>query len=134
LVEAGLAELVEKRDTGRNLEKYYAATADSFDIAPEINAIRSPHKLALTFARSDLSAALVRLSDDDQRKMIALLAGARIAEQDIARFQKELTKLVESFISADQPAGSTYHLNISIYPSDVDTLLDKRIQLTRKKE
>lgn len=63
LVEAGLVELVEKRDTGRNLEKYYAATADSFDIAPEIKTIRSPHKLALAFSRSDLSAAPVHLSD-----------------------------------------------------------------------
>ena len=34
LSEAGLIELVEKRDTGQNLEKWYATLADSFEIVP----------------------------------------------------------------------------------------------------
>lgn len=134
LVEAGLAELVEKRETGRNLEKYYEAAAGSFDVAPEIGAVNSPHKLALAFARSDLSAALIRLPENDPRKMFAYLAEARISDKDILRFRKEFADLVESFNSSDQSGATAYHLNISMYPGEVDTLVKKRIELTRKKE
>jgi len=42
LERAGLIALVEKRDTGRNLEKYYAAVASSFDVAPEAANIQAP--------------------------------------------------------------------------------------------
>lgn len=119
LVEAGLAELVEKRDTGRVLEKYYAATADSFDVAPQPG-LHSPHKLALDFVRSDLSAALIELGDDDaQGSVVALLAGARIAEEDVAAFHAKLTSLIAEFQAADRSEGTAYHLNLSLYPSDV---------------
>ena len=63
LEDADLIVLVEKRDTGRNLEKYYQAAAHSFDVAPDANALTAPHKIALAMARSELSAALARLPD-----------------------------------------------------------------------
>ncbi len=118
LVEAGLAELVEKRDTGRVLEKYYAATADSFDVAPQPS-LHSPHKLALDFVRSDLSAALIELGDDAQGSVVAFLASARIAEEDVAAFHAKLTSLIADFQAADRREGTAYHLNLSLYPSDV---------------
>src|SRR5215471_2715194 len=64
LERAGLIALVDKRDTGRNLEKYYAAVAVSFDVAPDAANLKAPHKIALAFARSDLSAALAQMPDD----------------------------------------------------------------------
>ena len=48
--KAGLVSLVEKRDTGRNLEKWYASTAQTFDVAPDVHTLKSPHKTALAFA------------------------------------------------------------------------------------
>src|SRR5262249_45972522 len=49
LLDAGLIELVERRDTGRNVEKYYAAAAHSFDVAPEADALGAPHKVGLAY-------------------------------------------------------------------------------------
>ncbi len=132
LVEAGLAELVEKRDTGRNLEKYYAATADSFDVAPQA-ALDSPCKVALDFVRSDISAALIRLADDDPRPAVALLAGACISEDDVAAFHAKLSDLITEFQAAKRDQGTVYHLSLSLYPSDVAPE-GAPIKLTRKSQ
>jgi DNA-binding transcriptional ArsR family regulator len=130
LVEAGLAELVEKRDTGRNLEKYYAATADSFDVEPQAT-LDSPHKVALDFVRSDVSAALIRLADDDPRPVVALLAGARISEDDAAAFHARLSDLISEFQATDRSDGTSYHLNLSLYPGDLAAPECARIELSR---
>lgn len=131
LVEAGLAELVEKRDTGRNLEKYYAATADSFDVAPQA-ALDSPHKVALDFVRSDVSAALIRLADDDPRPVFAFLASARISEDDAAAFYAKLSDLITEFHAADRSDGTGYHLNLSFYPGDLAAPECAPVELSRK--
>lgn len=133
LVNAGLAELVEKRDTGRNLEKYYEATAESFEVVPEMDFIKSPHKHALAFARSDISVALSRLPENDPRKIIVLLEEARISDRNIDRFQKKLSDLIKSFNESNEKDGTAYHLNISMYPGEIDTLLKNHIELTRKR-
>lgn len=134
LVDAGLIELVEKRDTGRNLEKYYAAIAATFDVAPEAHDLKAPHKIALAFARSDLSAALAHVSDDDSRPVAVLVAGVRIRDSDVERFKRVMEELIESFIAADQEKGETYHLNLCLYPSNVDLPRQERIALHRTKE
>jgi DNA-binding transcriptional ArsR family regulator len=117
LVDAGLVELAETKDTGRNLEKYYAATADSFDVAPQAD-LEAPHLLALEFARSDLAAAVARLSVDERRTVMALVSEARIAPEDIARFCSKLEELLKEFRGADGEGRGVYHLNLSLYPSD----------------
>jgi DNA-binding transcriptional ArsR family regulator len=132
LEDAGLITLVEKRDTGRNLEKYYEAAADSFDIAPEAKDLKSPHKIALAFARSDLSAALGRLSDKETRPVLALVAGARIASRDVERFRKAVARLVESFSATDGRGGESYHLNVCLYPGDADLSAKKRVHLRKR--
>ena len=134
LMAAGLIELVEKRDTGRNLEKYYAAIAESFDVAPEADSIESPHRLALAYARSDISAALARLAEDDRRPVVVLVSGARISSKEIERFKDEFGKLVSAFSASDQSTGASYHLNLALYPSDVDESLCGEIRLNRGKE
>jgi DNA-binding transcriptional ArsR family regulator len=134
LVSAGLVELVEKRDTGRNLEKYYAATAVSFDVAPEAGSVASPHRLALVHARSDISAALARIPDDDSPPVVVLIAGARISGKEIERFKKELDRLIASFSSADESTGTPYHLSLALYPGDIDESLCQEVRLDRRKE
>jgi DNA-binding transcriptional ArsR family regulator len=131
LVDAGLVELAETRDTGRNLEKYYRATADSFDVAPEAHALRAPQMIALAMARSDLSAALARLSEDDVRPVAALVVGARIAPGDVTDFADELRRLVARFSAADRVDGAGYHLNLALYPGEVDTGLSGAVVLER---
>ncbi|NOX49062.1 MAG: helix-turn-helix transcriptional regulator [Gammaproteobacteria bacterium] len=119
LEQSGLIRLVEKRDTGRNLEKYYASIAKTFDVAPDAD-VNSAHKAALTMLRSDLSAALANLPDKNPGSVSALLAHARISAKDIGHFADQLAKLVAEFQSADSDTSTPYHLNLSLYPSDLE--------------
>lgn len=116
LLAAGLVELDHTRDTGRNLEKYYRSVADTFDVAPEADGIAAPQKLALRFARSDLSAALAQLSDAIHQPVLALVAAARVPADEVPAFCRRLEQLAREFESKDSGDGAAYHLNLSIYP------------------
>jgi DNA-binding transcriptional ArsR family regulator len=120
LQDAGLVRLSYTRDTGRNLEKYYEAVADSFDVAPEISGLESPQKIALAFARSDISAAIAHLPGDDQARLLVLVSEARIPQRAFARFAERLQKLVKSFSDADRDDGEPYHLALGLYPGPFD--------------
>ena len=134
LEDAGLVALVEKRDTGRNLEKYYAATAASFSVAPDTSNLTAPHKIALTFIRSELSAALVRLPDESVDPIVALTLGVRITSENARAFADELVRLSERFGAADQSDGQAYHLVLALYPGETDTINTREpIRLTPKK-
>lgn len=134
LEEAGLITLVEKRDTGRNLEKYYAAVAWSFDVAPDISGLTAPHKLALSFARSEFSAALARLPDEAEVFTKVLVLTARIAPAQLKAFSDELLRLAERFGAADDAGGEPFHLVMALFPGDAaDDAERAEIRLTRGK-
>jgi DNA-binding transcriptional ArsR family regulator len=120
LEAAGLVALVEKRDTGRNLEKYYATAARRFRVAPGSANLTAPHKIALTFVRSELSAALVRLPDETIDPIIALALRASIAPGRAKAFAKELAGLAERFSAADHDGGEAYQLVLALYPGNPD--------------
>jgi DNA-binding transcriptional ArsR family regulator len=132
LEEAGLIALVEKRDTGRNLEKYYRAAASQFDVAPGAR-LDSPQGMALAFVRSDLSSALQELPARDPRPVLALLRAARLRPRDLARFRRAIEDLVEDFASADAEGGEPYHLNLSLYPGAMPAPDQPEIRLHRKR-
>jgi DNA-binding transcriptional ArsR family regulator len=132
LQEAGLVKLVEKRDTGRNLEKYYVATASSFDVAPEADALTSPQKTALAFARSELSASLARLPDDPGSPVQVHVVGALISADQQSQFLADLQALAERFRAADHESGDPVHLVLALYPGDPEAIATKnQIKLTR---
>ena len=116
LLDAGLIEKSHTRDTGRNLEKYYRSVADSFDVAPVAAKLETPHKVALEFARSDLSAAIAQLPDSTEQPVLAMVAAARIDERDLARFLRRLEELIAEFEASNAEGGVEYHANLSIYP------------------
>ena len=118
LEEAGLVALVEKRETGRNLEKYYATTARRFRVAPDTAGVTAPHKIALTFARSELSAALVRLPDETTGPVTALVVRASVRPGMATAFAEELAALAERFAAADRGEGEAYQLVLALYPGD----------------
>jgi DNA-binding transcriptional ArsR family regulator len=120
LEAAGLVALVEKRDTGRNLEKYYATTARRFRVAPDSATLTAPHKIALSFVRSELSAALVRLPDETTDPVIALAVRASIAPGRARAFAKELARLGERFSDSDHDDGEAYQLVLALYPGGPD--------------
>jgi hypothetical protein len=135
LEKAGLIALVEKRDTGRNLEKYYAAAAWSFDVAPDVSELNAPHKLALSFARSEFSAALARLPDEAEVFTKVLVLPARLTPTQLEAFSAELLRLAERFGAADDAGGKPFHLVMALYPGDADDdAASPKITLTRDKE
>ena len=60
LEQAGLIDLVEKRDIGRNIEKYYRATAYTFTIQWEKQTQSNKKTLALSILQDDLALASFR--------------------------------------------------------------------------
>jgi DNA-binding transcriptional ArsR family regulator len=128
LVRAGLVVVAEKRDTGRNLEKYYRATAASFEVAPDLE-LTAPARIALAFARSDLSRALATLPAGDTRPVLALVTSARVRRRDLGRFTRALERLVHDFAGADSDRGDAYHLNLSLYPGEHASPADPELRL-----
>lgn len=116
LESAGLVTLVEKRDTGRNVEKYYAAAAARFDVAPDTANLTAPHKIALTYAHSQLSAALAELPDESTDPAVAVALGVRISRENAGAFADELVELGRRFGAADQADGQPYEIVLALYP------------------
>jgi DNA-binding transcriptional ArsR family regulator len=133
LVEAKLVELVEKRDTGRNLEKYYRATARSFDVAPGADTLSAPHKTALNLLRSEISAAIAQLPDHKPAAMRVLIVNTRLREDQLAAFAEELTALVSRFKDARGEKGEPYTLAAALFPSGTAPDPDQTIILSTKK-
>lgn len=89
---------------------------------------------ALTMVRSDLSAALAHLPDENPGKILVQLAHVRISSKDIDRFADELAKLIAQFQAADVENGTPYHLNLSLYPSDLDMAPARAVRIGKKEK
>jgi len=130
LESSGLIELVERRDTGRNLEKYYATTALTFEVCADADQLSSPQKIALSFARSELSAAIGRLDDESAESVMVRMVRSRVSKKKYQLFIKELTKLSERFDSADAKDGDYYHMVLALYPgTETDALSDQSARI-----
>lgn len=126
LEKNGLIRLVEKRETGKNLEKFYRAIAFSFMVKSEDKGIKQKKALALSILMNDLSVAVKSVRDDNAEKVIALLTNARIDAGVFDRFAGELETLVRKFQAAETETGNSYTLNLSLYPNDVDLGIQKK--------
>jgi DNA-binding transcriptional ArsR family regulator len=78
LERVGLIELVEKRDTGRNLEKYYRAVARSFEVRIAPEQVEDARATALRVLRDDLSIAIGTVSGAGDEPAVGLLGTARL--------------------------------------------------------
>ncbi len=117
LERAGLIELVEKRETGRNLEKYYRALAYQFIVSAG-EGPGSQKQLALCILRDNLNAALQELSDpDDGREVLGILKCVRLHPENVESFGERLMSLAEDFASHAADSGEVYSLNVSMYPT-----------------
>lgn len=135
LLEAGLIEIAERRDTGRNLEKYYRATAASFEVALDAEKMRAPHKVALTQARSELSRAIAQLPDKAPGPVNVYVAIANLTSKRQAAFAAALADLAARFESAGEEQGAPFALVLSLHPSAEPPGGDKpvRLSLPRRK-
>lgn len=120
LQDAGLILLVEERDIGRVVEKYYKAAAPVFNVRPPEGSVRNVNQKALSFLRDDLSASINLLKADDSEDVFGQIERARIDHKTFASFAKRLRGLIEEFENVVVEGGTTYALNLSLYPHHVD--------------
>lgn len=117
LEQVGLIELVEKRDTGKNLEKYYRAKAYTYTVQASNRPV-DQKLLALSILRDNLTGALQTLtSAEDERDVLGVLKSVRLQPDDVPRFGQKLLDLAEEFANHAATTGTVYSLNLSLYPT-----------------
>jgi DNA-binding transcriptional ArsR family regulator len=126
LEKIGLIRLVEKRDTGKNLAKYYRAIAYTFAINPNDHDGTNKNALALSILKNDLSVAInTAQKENNNKKIIALLATAKIGLKQLRQFTDKLNNLIKDFQACDSKDGAVYNINLSLYPNDVNCIVQK---------
>jgi DNA-binding transcriptional ArsR family regulator len=116
--KVGLIKLVEKRETGKNLEKFYRAIATHFTIETG-NETSNKKILALAILRDNLTAALHSLKDQgDERDVLGVLKTVCLKPEDIVKFEQKLLRLADEFGKSSTPTGIFYSLNASLYPTE----------------
>ena len=128
LEKAGLIRLVEKRDTGRNLEKFYRAAALSFLTSP--GELVDKRVLKLSILRDELTASIQRLTQNrEEGDVFARIWATRISKEDLKRFQKKLMLLVHEFEKAETSEGASYALALCLFPALIGSSPKKKIRL-----
>jgi len=122
LEKVGLIRLVERRDIGKNIEKYYRSVARYFVVSFDKPGKSSKKALALSILRNDLSTAISTVRRDDQREIITLIKIARILPRDVKPLQKRIMKLIKEFTQYDSVKGTAYTMNISVYPNETQNV------------
>jgi DNA-binding transcriptional ArsR family regulator len=118
LEKTGLIDLVEKRETGKNLEKYYRAKAYNFTVSAS-DQPTDQKLLALSILRDNLTSALKTLADpSDERAVLGVLKSVRLHPEDVEKFGEKLLALSEEFASHAAETGVVYSLNVSLYPTE----------------
>jgi DNA-binding transcriptional ArsR family regulator len=118
LEKTGLIRLVERRDIGKNIEKYYRATARAFVVRFDANRKSSKKALALSILRNDLSEAVSALRRDDTPDIIALIRVIKILPRDLPDLQKKIVHLIREFAHRDPTKGRPYTINISVHSNE----------------
>jgi DNA-binding transcriptional ArsR family regulator len=131
LEKVGLIRLVEKRDTGKNLEKYYRAVAYTFTVSPDEQTRANPQALGLSILRDNLSAGLetLKLHPQGDLPVLALLNTVRLDMDTFPAFQQKLLDLLAEFKALDAPTGTAYNLSLALYPGLTPNPTDQEIFL-----
>jgi DNA-binding transcriptional ArsR family regulator len=122
LEKNGLIRLVGKKDTGKNIEKYYRAIAYNFIVNPDAEQGGkgvNKNALALSILRDNLAVAVKTVSQNADNDVLALLGGSRLTPEDIRKMTEKLNGIIREFKDYDSPNGIPYNLNLSIYPNDI---------------
>jgi DNA-binding transcriptional ArsR family regulator len=130
LEKAGLIKLVEKRDTGKNLEKLYRAVAYHFIVNTAGEPLTNKKVLALSILHDNLTAALEMLRhQDDEQPVFGYLKGMRLRLEDVAKFNQKLVKLLDEFAARHPKDGAAYTVNISFYPGETEQQPSQSVNL-----
>jgi len=120
LEKVGLIKLVEKRDIGKNIEKYYRAIAHNFVVTADRQTKSNKKALELSILRNDLSTAISTVKRNDKHEVIAVIKIARILPSDVKPLQRKIMKLIREFARYDSAKGTAYTMNISAYPNEAN--------------
>jgi DNA-binding transcriptional ArsR family regulator len=132
LEKVGLIQLVEKRETGKNLEKLYRATAYHYTVHVE-GEISNKKLLALSILRDNLTAALHTLDQQqNDQNVLAILKTVRLNPKDVTRFEQKLLALSEELEKRSSENGIAYSLNASLYPTEMSGLSRQEISIQAK--
>ena len=122
LEKAGLIKLVEKRDTGKNLEKLYRAVAYAFSVALDRTTV-DPRLTTLAILRDNLTSAVTTLSSfPAEQPVLGVLKAVRLKPEALEAFQKKLLALADEFVAQDASTGEVYSFNASLYPTRAGNL------------
>jgi DNA-binding transcriptional ArsR family regulator len=117
LEKAGLIELVEKRETGKNLEKRYRARAYQFIVSAS-DQPADQKLLALSILRDNLNSAMQTLNDpNDGRAVLGIIKSVRLSTKELQTFGAKLMALADEFAGHAAETGEVYSLNVSLYPT-----------------
>lgn len=125
LEKVGLISLVEKKDTGKNLEKYYRAVAYNFEVQPK-DERSNKQALVLSILKNDLTIA-IKTAKSTNTKILGLLGTARLNVAEVDLFIEKLKKLLAEFEDCNSQEGEVYTINLSLYPSDTNSNTNKNI-------
>lgn len=120
LEKEGLIKLVERRDIGKNIEKYYRSVARSFVVSTSGSTKSNKQALELSILRNDLSTAISTVKKGGKHDVIAVIKIARILPRDVKSLQRRIMKLIREFSRYDSKHGRAYTLNISAYPNETN--------------
>ena len=120
LEKVGLIRLVETRDIGKNIEKYYRSIARNFVVSFDKSGKISRKAFELSILRNDLSTAINTVKRDDKHQVIAVIKIARILSRDVKPLQRKIMKLIKEFAQYDSAKGKAYTINISVYPNETN--------------
>lgn len=133
LEKSGLIALVEKRDTGKNLEKFYRARAYHFTVQPS-EQLTNRQVLALSVLRDSLCAAIQTLQHSaEERAVLGVLKTVPLSPEDVEKFGQKLLALTEEFAGHAVENGSVYSLNVSLYPTEAGPMPAREILLHAEK-
>ncbi|MBN2441427.1 MAG: winged helix-turn-helix transcriptional regulator [Spirochaetales bacterium] len=127
LEKTGLIQLVEKRDIGKNIEKYYRAIARNFIVNSKGDSMANKKALALSVLKNDLAVAINTVNEDETREVMALLETARLSKGDVKKIMNQLKMMIKDFSKSDTKDGIAYNLNISLYPHEVQHITNTQI-------
>lgn len=122
LEKIGLIQLVEKRDIGKNIEKYYRSIARNFVVNIDKRGTYNKKALALSILRNDLSTAISTIRKDSKHEVIALIKITRILPRNVKTLQKKIMKLIGEYTQYDAEKGTAYTINISAYPNETNVV------------
>jgi len=115
LLAAKLIEMVEERDTGRVVEKYYQAVAASFEVRRGRTMGDHAGQRALRVLRDDLARSLPKLTAD--APVLALLTHVRLSESRLEALRARIEAMIrKAHDTPGESGGVEVTLNVSIYP------------------